>query len=143
MARNFLSRVKLVKVADVQASGTSAVNSSIVDTGGYEGVVFFTSFSTANATNSMKVQTSATNATDDMADVTGTSVTSGSSDEDVVVEVHKPPQRYARVVITRGAATTVENIWCALYGAGAQISNNQVSGTQAAEVHGSPALGTA
>ena len=143
MARNFLSRTKLVKVADHSASSTDAVNSSIVDTAGYEGVVFFTSFGTANATNSIKVQTSATNATDNMADVAGTSTVSGSSDEDVIVEVCKPPERYARAVITRGAASTCESIWCALYGQGAQISNNSVSGTQKAEVHGAPALGTA
>lgn len=143
MARNFFSRNKLVKVADVAASATTAVNSAIVDTAGYEGVVFFCSFSTANATNTIKVQTSATNATDDMADVAGTSVTSGTSDEDVAVEVCKPPQRYARLVVSRGAATTVENIYCILYGAGNQIANNSLTGTQVTEVHGSPALGTA
>lgn len=143
MARNFLSRVKLIKVKDHSAASTAAVESDIVDTAGYEGVVFFTSLGTANATNTIKVQQSATNATDDMTDLTGTSVASGSSDEDVIVEVHKPTDRYVRAVVTRGASSTCESIWAALYGQGGQISSNSLTGTQKAEVHASPAEGTA
>lgn len=143
MARNFLSRVKLVKVKDHSAASTAAVESDIVDTAGYEGVVFFTSLGTANATNTIKVQQSATNATDDMTDLTGTSVTSGSSDEDVIVEVHRPTDRYVRAVVTRGASSTCESIWAALYGQGARISANSVSGTQVAELHVAPSEGTA
>jgi hypothetical protein len=143
MARNFLSRTKLVKVKDHSASSTDAVESSIVDTAGYEGVVFFTSFGTANATNSIKVQTSATNATDNMADVLGTSVSSGKTNEDLVLEVYRPTQRYLQVVVTRRAATTCESIWADLYGGAAEIANNSVAGTQVAELHSSPALGTA
>lgn len=143
MARNFLSRTKLVKVADHSAAATTAVNSAIVDTAGYAGVVFMTSLGTANATNTMKIQQSATNATDDMTDLAGTSVASGSSDEDLIIEVHKPTDRYVRAVVSRGASTTCESIWAVLYGTGGQISNNSVSGTQVAELHVSPAEGTA
>ena len=76
MAKNFLSRNKWVKVADHTAAGTSAVTSSIVDTAGYLGVVFVTSLSTANATNTLKVQQHTANQTTGMADVTGTSIAS-------------------------------------------------------------------
>lgn len=141
--RNFLNRNKLVKVADVAASATTAVTSAIVDTAGYQGVVFFTSLSTANATNTIKVQQSATNATDDMADLAGTSVSSGTTDEDLIVEVHKPEKRYLQVVVSRGAATTVENIWACLYGNALGASVNSVAGTQKAELHVTPAEGTA
>lgn len=144
MARNFLSRVKILKVADYAASATTPVTSAIVDTAGYEGVVFRTSLSTANATNTIKVQQSATNATDDMEDVAGTSVSSGTTNEDLVVEVYRPTKRYLQVVVSRGAATTCESIWADLYGGGqGQISNNTVAGTQIAELHVSPAAGTA
>jgi hypothetical protein len=141
--RNFLSRCKLVKVSDHTAAGTSDVTSSIVDTAGYQGVVFFTSLSTANATNYMKVQQNDANQTTGMADLTGTKVTSGTSDEDVIVEVIRPQERYLQVVVSRGASTTCESIWAALYGGDAQLSGNSVSGTQIAEQHLAPAEGTA
>ena len=128
MAQNFLSRNVLKKVKDHSATTTDAVNSDIVDTAGYQGVCFFTSLGTANATNTMKVQQSATNATDDMLDLTGTSVTSGTTDEDLIIEVRRPTDRYVRVVVSRGATTTCESIWCILYGQGGRIASN--SGTR-------------
>lgn len=143
MARNFLNDHNLKKVADVAASATTAVTSSIVDTAGYAGVVFFTSLSTANATNTIKIQQSATNATDDMADLAGTSVSSGTTDEDLVVVIHQPEKRYLQAVVSRGAATTVENIWACLYGGDDGASVNSVAGTQKAELHITPAEGTA
>lgn len=142
--RNFLEGVKLVKIKDHSAASTDEVTSSIVDTAGFRGVVFFTSFGTANATNSIKVQQNTANQTTGMADLTGTSVASGTSDEDVIVEVHQPLERYLQVVATRGASSTLESIWACLYGAnGSQRTANSVSGTQIAELHVSPAEGTA
>lgn len=143
MARNFMSRQKLVKVADHTAAGTSDVTSSIVDTAGYEGVIFFSSFSTANATNSIKVQQNTANQTTGMADLAGTSVTSGASDEDVIVEIHNPQKRYLQVVATRGASTTLESVWAILYNGTPGAAANSVSGTQVAEAWHAPAEGTA
>jgi hypothetical protein len=143
MASNFLSRHYCVKVADYTSAGTTDINSSIVDTAGYAGVVFLTSLGTANATNTIKVQQSATNATNDMTDLEGTKVSSGTSDEDLIVEVHQPTDRYVRAVVNRGASSTCESIWAILYGQGNSIATNSVSGTQVAEVHASPAEGTA
>lgn len=143
MAKNFLSRTKLVKVADHTAAGTSAVTSSIVDTAGYLGVVFVTSLSTANATNTLKVQQHTANQTTGMADVTGTSIASGTTDEDIIIEVHKPQERYLQVVVARGASTTCESVWACLYGGDGQLDGNSVSGTQIAELHVSPEDGTA
>lgn len=143
MARNFLSKCKLVKVADHTANGTSAVTSSIVDTAGYQGVVFFTSVSTAASDVSIKVQQNDSNQTTGMADLEGSSVVSGTSDEDMIVEIHRPQERYLQAVVTRTTSTTCESIWAALYGGDAQVDDNSVSGTQIAEVLSSPAEGTA
>lgn len=143
MARNFLNKARLVKVADHTAAGTSDVTSSIVDTAGYDGVVFFTSLGTANATNTIKVQQNTANQTTGMADLAGTSVSSGSSDEDLVVEIHKPQERYLQVVVARGASSTCESIWACLYGGTVSPSSTGVSGTGAAELHIAPAEGTA
>lgn len=143
MARNFLNQGKLVKISDHTAAGTSAVTSSIVDTAGFQGVVFLTSLSTANATNTMKVQQNTANQTTGMSDLEGTSITSGTSDEDLVIEVHKPLERYLQVVVARGASTTCESIWAVLYGGDTAVTDTGVSGTAAAELHVMPAEGTA
>jgi hypothetical protein len=143
MARNFVSRNKLVKLADHAAANTTAVTSSIVDTAGYQGVVFLTSLGTANATNTIKVQQNTANQTTGMADLEGTSVTSGASDEDLVVEVYQPLERYLQVVVTRGASTTCESIWAILYNGDAGLAATAISGTAAGERHSSPAEGTA
>lgn len=145
MARNFLSRCKLVKLADQTANGTSDVTSAIVDTAGYQGVVFFTSVSTAAADVSLKVQQNTANQTTGMADLEGTSVVSGASpsNEDMIVEIHRPQERYLQVVVTRTTSTTCESIWAALYEGDGQLSANSVSGTQIAEQHANVAEGTA
>lgn len=143
MARNFFSRNKLVKIADHAAANTTAVTSSIVDTAGYQGVVFLTSLSTANATNTIKVQQNTANQTTGMSDLEGTSVTSGSSDEDLIVEVAQPQERYLQVVVTRGASTTCESIWALLYNGDAGIAASVVTGTSAGELHVAPDEGTA
>lgn len=144
MGRNALSNTKFVKVKDHSASGTDAVESDIVDTAGFEGVVFVTSLSTANATNSIKAQQNTANETTGMADLAGTSLVSGTTNEDLILAVHKPQERYVQVVVTRSVATTCESIWACLYGAKEnQVTANTVSGTQAAEQHISPEEGTA
>lgn len=143
MGRNFLNRHKLVKLQDHTAAGTSAVTSDIIDTAGYQGVLFMTSVSTANATNSIKVQQNTTNETTGMADLAGSSVSSGTTNEDLIVEIHKPQERYLQAVVTRGASTTCESIWAVLYNGDAGVALSSVAGTSAAELHVSPAEGTA
>jgi len=145
MPSNFLSRAKWVKIADHTANGTTDVTSAIVDTAGYQGVVFATSVGTAAADVSIKVQQNTANQTTGMSDLTGTSVVSGASpsNEDMIVEVCRPQERYLQVVVTRTTSTTCESIWACLYGGDAQLDNNSVSGTQVAELHVSPAEGTA
>jgi hypothetical protein len=142
-AQNFLSRQKLIKLQDHTAAGTSELTTSIIDTAGYQGVVIFTSVSTANATNSMKLQQNTANQTTGMADLTGTSVASGSSDEDIIIALHQPLERYIQAVITRGASTTCESVWACLYGGPSSLAANSVSGTQIAEAHAFPVEGTA
>jgi len=143
MARNVLNTGKFVKIKDYSAASTADVTSDIIDLAGYQGAVFFTSFGTANATNTIKVQGNTANQTTGMADLEGTSVTSGSSDEDVIVELHKPQFRYLQVVASRGASSTLESVWAYLYGGSLDSSANSVTGTQAAELHVNVGTGTA
>ena len=140
----FLSEiVKIVKVQDHTAAGTSAVTSDVVDTAGYQGCLFITSFGTAAAGNILKAQ-SGTNATvTDAADLLGTSVVSGTSDEDVWIDVQAPAERYLRVVSARGTSSTLESIWAILYGPNVAPVANLLSGTIIGEAHLAPAEGTA
>lgn len=146
MFPGFLSdRVKFIKVKDHSADGTSAVNSDGVDMnqdGGYEGVIFLTSFGTAAAGNTMNAAQGADNSSD-WVDLTGTSVTSGTSDEDVWLDIYKPTDRYVRAEIARGTSSTLESIWAILYNPRSTPVDNTTSGTIAGEAHISPAEGTA
>jgi hypothetical protein len=141
--RNPLNSMKFVKVKDHSAASTAAVTSDIVDTAGYQGVVFITSFGTADATNTMKVQQNTANQTTGMEDLAGSSISSGTTDEDVIVNIHQPRERYVQAVIARGASSTLESIWAVLYGGDTSVTGNTVAGTQTAEQLVSPAEGTA
>jgi len=143
MARNVTNTGKFVKIKDHSTASTAAVESDIIDMAGYQGVVFFTSFGTANATNTIKVQGNTANQTTGMADLEGTSLASGSSDEDVIIELHKPTFRYLQVVAARGASSTLESVWAYLYGGSLNSSANSVTGTQVAELHVNVGTGTA
>jgi hypothetical protein len=144
MRRNFLQGCQITKVADHTGAGTDPVVSAIVDMKGYTGVVFVTSLGTANAGNYITAQQDTDPAGGTMADLLGTKVTSGSTDEDLIVEVAKPTERYLRASVTRGSSSTCESIWAIRYGASTpQLAGNSISGTQIAELHVTPAEGTA
>lgn len=142
------SRVKLIKVQDHTTAATSAVNSDGVDMdqdGGYAGVLFFSSFGTAAANNTVNLAQSSDNgSTDDYTDLTGTSVSSGTSDEDVWLDVYKPTKRYVRLEAARGTSSTLESIWAVLYEPRNTVSvDNTISGTIVGEGWVSPSEGTA
>lgn len=138
-------KVKLIKVKDHSAADTAAVNSDGVDmdqNGGYEGVLFLTSFGTPAANNTINAAQGADNSAD-WQDLTGTSVSSGTSDEDVWLDIYRPTDRYVRCEAARGTSTTLESIWAILYGPRSQSVDNTTSGTITGESHVSPAEGTA
>jgi len=146
--RGFISgRTKLVKVADHSTAATSAVNSASVDMaqdGGWNGVMFFTSFGTAAANNTLNLaQSSDDGSADDFTDLTGSSVASGSSDEDVWIDCYRPEKRYVRAEAARGTSSTLESVWALLYEPRNIPADNTTSGTIAGEAHATPAEGTA
>lgn len=139
---NLSSQIKITKVADHTTAGTDAINSTAVDMSGYEGVLFVTSVGTANAGNYINAKQCDTY-DGTYADLEGTKVTSGTSDEDLWVDVYRPQERYVKCYVTRGASTTCESIWAIQYGARKAPVDNTTSGTIAGELHASPAEGTA
>lgn len=138
--------VKLVKVADAAGAATSTVTSAAIDMANAEGVLFFTSFATPAANNTLKVQQSndAGGSPDDFTDVAGSSVGVGASDEDVYIDVKNSGKRYLQVLALRGTSTACGDIWAVVYGlrSSAQAVNT-ISGTQTGEQTNSPAEGTA
>lgn len=134
--------IEITKVADHTAAGTTAVDSTGVDMAGWDGVLFITSFGTAASGNTVKAAQSADDSTYD--DLTGTSVTSGTSDEDVWIDVYRPRDRYVRLSAARGTSSTLESIWAIRYMGGRKLPrSNVLSGTIIGERHVSPAEGTA
>jgi len=142
---NLSGVVKLLKVQDHTAAGTSTVTSSAIDMLGYTGVLVLSSFGTAASGNTVKLQQSSDDGSaDDYSDLTGTSVTSGTSDEDVWVDLYRPQKRYIKAVFARGTSSTLESVWAILYGPlSAPVSFNNTSGTIVGEAHVEESEGTA
>jgi hypothetical protein len=136
------NHVKITKVKDHSGSADTAVVSDAVDMSGYEGVLFVTSFGTAAAGNTI-LASQDTASGGSYEDLAGTSVSSGTSDEDVWVDVYRPSKRYVRCEIARGTASTLESIYAIQYGPRVLPVSNVLSGTIIGEAHVSPAEGTA
>lgn len=118
--------VKITKVSDHTTAGTSDVTSSSVDMAGWDGVMFLTSLGTAAAGNIVTLHSS----TDDSSfSATAALKSSGTSDEDVAVDLQSPINRYWKAVVTRGTSTTCETIWAVQYRGRAKAQTFAVSGT--------------
>lgn len=135
----------LIKLHDHVTSGTAPITSASVDmetagvvaAGPWDGVVFFTSLSVANAGNYMTMGHSDT---DGSYAPTVAVVNSGSSDEDLILDVQHPAKRWVNVIVTTaGSATTVESIWALLYKGRTAPITNSLSGTAIAKQFDAPA----
>ncbi len=127
--------IKITKLQDHTTAATSTVTSDELDMAGYDGVLFITSFGTAASGNLVTLHDS---------DTTGTEVatvalkTSGTSDEDVVLDVLNP-RRFCKLVATRGTSSTLESIWAIQYKARSKAVTNALSGTLAIATFTKPA----
>ncbi len=136
-------RTKLIKLTGHTTASTTTVVSASVDMAGYDGVQFFTSFGTANATNQIKAAES-TATSSGFGDLLGTLVAVGASDEDQFIDIRKPNDRYVRIeAIRSGASSTLESIWALQYGARDVAVDNTTAGTLTGEQHVTPSTGTA
>jgi len=127
--------VKITKIADYAGAATSAVTSAEIDMLDWDGVLFLTSLGTAAANNVLTLHDSATTGTEA---ATVALKASGTSDEDVVLDVLHP-QRFCKAVVTRGTSTTCEGIWAIQYRGRNRPVTNAVSGTLAIAKFEAPA----
>ena len=134
--------VKITKVADHTTAGTGDVSCSSVDMaadGGYDGVVFVTSYGTAATDNILK----AAGSSDDSSFTEYASTAqqaSGSSDEDVILDIQRPLQRYVKPVPERGTSSTCESVYAIRYRSrNRPVTSHDVTGTSAIQQASSPA----
>lgn len=144
----FLSdNVKITKVADQATAATSTVTSAAVDmaaNGGWDGVMFLTSYGTAAADNLIKAQQSSDDGSADAyADIAGSEINGGASDEDQVLDIFQPQERYVKCLAQRGTSSTSGDIWAIQYRGRSLPVTNTVSGTIVVQQLNRPAEGTA
>lgn len=145
MLTGFLSDcVKITKVSDPTAAGTTTVVSTGLDMTGYDGVLFLTSYGTAAAGNLVNASVCAT-VGGSYSDLAGTAVAPGSSDEDFYLDVVRVPAATPFIILTcvRGTSSTLGDIWALQYKARALPVVNTISGTIIGEQHADKAAGTA
>lgn len=138
-----LNEIQIKKAVAYTSAAASNVNGDVIDTASSESALFVVRFGTAASNNTIKVQQGTLADGSDMADLEGSSVSVGSSDEIVCVEIVKPRERYLRVVVLRGTSSTIEAGFALLGGERVQPAINNVSGTIASEKLISPPEGTA
>jgi hypothetical protein len=143
VSRNFLSANKIAIVAPASADGTSDVESSIVDTAGFRGVVFLTTIATPGAGNEIAIEQGAANSSAGMAEIAGSAIATGTgTDAMSVVSAIEPSDRFVRCVVKRGVSTTVSEVWAVLYGAD-RLPQASGAATLRVEQHIMAAEGTA
>lgn len=136
----FLSdEVRITKISDYAGAATSAVTSSEIDMGadgGWDGVLCFATFGTAAANNLVTLHDSATTGTEA---ATVALKASGTSDEDVVLDVLHP-RRFVKFVASRGTSSTLDGMVAIQYRGRTKPIVNELAGTLVVAKFTAPAL---
>jgi hypothetical protein len=130
--------VKITKLQDHTTAGTTTITSDELDMLGYDGVLFLTSYGTA-ATNNIATMTQGATGAEA---ATVALVTSGTSDEDIVLDVAPDAAvgRYVKLSCARGTSSTLESIWAIQYRGRNRPVVNALSGTIVVAQFNGPAL---
>lgn len=145
---NLLKDIKVTRVMNAVAAGTSDQNGATLDMQGFDGVLFVASFGTLTATQvtAIKAQQGAASDLSDAADLAGTltgPMADGDSNKLLCLDVYRPQERYVRCVVDRGTANAVIDGVIAIQYKGSKLPITQGTTVSAAEAHTSPAEGTA
>ena len=145
--RNLARNVRIARALNAVAAGQTDQNGGIIDMANYEGVVFIAVLGTlaSGAVTGLKVQMGNESNLSDAADLVGTAVSMTDSDDNklLVLDIHRPAERYVRAVVTRGTAdATIDGVIAIQYGARI-LPTSQDSTVAGIETHVSPAEGTA
>jgi hypothetical protein len=140
--------IKVTRVSNAVAVGTTAVNSSVVDMTGFEGCMFLCLWGTiTDGTPLIKAQQDVVVGMGAAADLTGTSVVAAVTDDNKIsiLDVQRPIEGFLRCVVTRGGATgaVLDGIIAIQYGANAQPTTHDATTVAASEAWVSPIEGVA
>ena len=145
---NLAKDLKIIRVMNAVAAGTSNQDATTIDTAGYDGVVFLTAFGTITATavTSVKLGGGAASDGSDKADLAGTgsgTLTPTTHNNKVVVtEIYRPQQRYITLSVLRGTANAVIDGSVAILYRGRAVPTTNDASVAARVVTVSPATGT-
>src|SRR5512137_837557 len=145
---NLSKAVKVARVLNGVAAGTTEQSGSVVDMQGFEGVQFVALFGALTATQvtSLKVQQGTLADGSDMPDLAGslhTALADADGNKCLVTDVYRPQKRYVRAVVTRGTANAViDGVIALQYSARVQPITND-STVKATKLLISPDEGTA
>lgn len=145
---NLLSNIKITRVLNAVAAGTTDQNGTALDMSGFDGVVFIAAFGALTATQvtQIKAQQDTDSGMGTAQDLAGTLV-GPLADTDgnklLVLDVYRPRERYVRCVVDRGTANAVIDGVVAIQYCGRKMPLTQDSTVAFSESHQSPAEGTA
>ena len=144
---NLARNLRIARALNAVAAGQTDQNGSIIDTANYEGVVFIAALGTlaAGAVTALKAQMGNESNLSDAADLAGTAQSIADTDDNklLVLDIHRPAERYVRAVVTRGTAdATIDGVIAILYGPRV-LPVTQDSTVAGIETHVSPEEGTA
>lgn len=130
------------------ASGTADRNGAVLDMQGYESALIVVHFAAiaGGAVTSIKAQQDTAVGMGTAADLLGTGITVAADDDNQIfwINIHKPRERYIRVVIDKDAANATAESAIYYQSTGRlQPEDNNVTDLVTGEVHVSPAEGTA
>jgi hypothetical protein len=105
--------VKVVKVMNAVAAGTTSQNGSSVDMQGFDGVMFIAHLGTLTTSQVTKLQAQGSDDNSTFAAFSTDAVTAAMADADsnkvLVLDVFRPVHRYVRPTVERGTANAVIN----------------------------------
>jgi hypothetical protein len=119
---NFLKDMKFICVENAAVADTTTLTTDVVDTRGFDSVAFIVKLGDVTATSVLTL-TGLTNDTNDtvtpvtLADpVTYTAAAADADNKLMILDLHKPRQRYVYATLARGTANAVvDGIFALLY----------------------------
>jgi hypothetical protein len=139
---------KITRVINGTAAGTTDISGTVLDMKGYDSVMFVALFGALTATQVtlLKVQQGQQAGGGDMADLKDSAVgplADADGNKCLVLDIHKPRERYVRCVVDRGTANAViDGVIAIQYNADQEPVTHDAT-VKAAEFHHAPAEGTA
>ncbi len=139
---NLGKNIKVIDLIAAVAAGTSAVSTgAIVDTQGYEGVLFIAKFGTSAVDNGIKVKQDTVIGFGGAADLAGSKQLLDGTSKIAAVDIHRPLERFLRCDGLRGTSTTLDSLVAILYGG--RVKPPTLDTSVSSKVVVSPSEGTA